>query len=90
MSDRSGFANVWRQGDADGPEDVAHVSGGRGAQDELLPIFLGLDFLQAIELSHHVAPFGGLSARAAALFELLAQHERQKRAKHVAANGGVL
>src|SRR5260370_40071681 len=69
---------------------AAHVSGGRGAQDEALAILLGLDFLQAIELSDQRAPFGFHARGGEAVFERLAQHERQERAEHVAANGGVL
>ena len=73
-----GVANVWREGDADGPEDVAHVSGGRRSQDEALAVLLGLDFLQAVELSDQRAPFGFHARGCKAVFECLAQHERQK------------
>ena len=43
-----------------------------------------LDLLEAVEITLHVSPFGTEVGSMAAVVELLPQHQRQKRAEHVA------
>src|SRR2546430_5075849 len=60
-----------------------------GAQDEVLALMFGFDLLQAVELAQQRAPLGLQSRRGEAIFQRLAQHEREKRTEHVPANGFV-
>ena len=53
-----GVADVGRQRDAQGLEQLAGNTGHWGAQDEMLAILRDLDLLETIQVAPHVVPFG--------------------------------
>jgi hypothetical protein len=84
---RLGVVDIGRQRDADGLEDTADGARHRCAQDEVLAVLLGFDLLQAVEFAQQRAPLRLQVGGGEAVFQRLAQDERQERAEHVAANG---
>ena len=85
---RCGIAEVRWQGDASGLEQRPDGAGRGRAQPDLLAIFGQRDFLQPVEVAYHVTPFRREACGTAALVQLLLQHQGEKGAEHVAADGG--
>src|SRR3954469_2630395 len=75
-----------RERDAGGLEQRADHAGGGRAQGHLPAVLGDRHLLEPVEAAQHIAPLGPPARVATALVELLAQHERQERAEHVAAD----
>ncbi len=76
-----------RQGDARGLEDFARRPAERRAHDDALALVAELDLLDAVEIGADVGPFELGVLRRETVGEVLLEHQRQERAKHVAADG---
>src|SRR5215469_2201613 len=87
---RIGLPDVGRQRDTDSLERATDIACHRCAQNEALAVLFSFDFLNAIEVHEQGAPLGFQSRRGEMVFQPLAQHECEERAKYVAADGGVL
>ena len=72
------FPDVGRQRHAGGLEQLAGAANDGGAQDEALAVLFDLDFLQAFEIAHDVAPLGPEALGRAARLQLLAQDQGEE------------
>jgi hypothetical protein len=68
---RSGGADVGRQRDAQGLEQLAGTTGDGGAQDEALAVRRDLDLLETIEVAPDLVPLRLEASGGAAIGELL-------------------
>jgi hypothetical protein len=88
-SDRLGLAHGGRQGDADGLEYTADISGHRRAGDEVFAVLLHLDLLKPIEIHQQSAPLRLHAGRGEAIVQGFANNQGQERTEHMAADGRV-
>ena len=82
-------SDIFWQGDTSGFEDRADEASCLGSQDDGITVVFDGHFLQAIEVTQDVLPFGLDAGFFAAGLKFLSEDRGEKGAKDVAANGGV-
>ena len=78
-----------RQCDAGGLEGCGSRDAGFGADLPALAVLADFAVLQPVEIAQEIGPFDALAGLVESFVKRLVQDQREKRAEHMAADGGV-
>ena len=81
---RRGVLNGRRYGHSGRLEHFSTTPLDLAPQEELLPVLLHLHHLQAVQVTDHIGPLQVVAPLLQSGLQLLTEHQRQERAKHVA------
>ncbi len=83
------FVQIGRRGDAGGLEDPADLADDGGTDGNALTVLRDCRLLKTVEIAQQIGSLEDDATALAQIGQLLLQHQGEKRAEHMAADGGV-